>query len=112
MARIDEEVAVGVKEEGSQALSFDRTKREEENAGSTSLTMAKMLQGKIKRKHVKQPVMTTTYGVTAIGAAEQVLKQLEALDTLGPVDGKTRRRAAFYIGKKVRRDCALQRSPS
>lgn len=37
---------------------------------------AKKLQGKITRKVVKQTVMTTVYGVTFIGAKEQVSRQL------------------------------------
>jgi DNA-directed RNA polymerase, mitochondrial len=41
--------------------------------------MAKALQGKIKRKVVKQTVMTNVYGVTFTGAKKQVLKQLDAL---------------------------------
>lgn len=41
--------------------------------------MAKALQGKIKRKVVKQTVMTNVYGVTFSGAKKQVQKQLDAL---------------------------------
>ncbi|KAH7108553.1 DNA/RNA polymerase [Auriculariales sp. MPI-PUGE-AT-0066] len=37
---------------------------------------AKMVHGKITRKIVKQTVMTTVYGVTYIGAREQILRQL------------------------------------
>ncbi|EPE06606.1 dna-directed rna polymerase [Ophiostoma piceae UAMH 11346] len=40
---------------------------------------AKALIGKIKRKVVKQTVMTNVYGVTFAGARKQVLKQLDAL---------------------------------
>ncbi|KAF5347347.1 hypothetical protein D9756_009879 [Leucocoprinus leucothites] len=38
---------------------------------------ALMLQGKITRKVVKQTVMTTVYGVTYIGAREQIERQLK-----------------------------------
>lgn len=38
--------------------------------------VAKMLQGKISRKVVKQPVMTNVYGVTFFGAKAQVKKQI------------------------------------
>lgn len=41
--------------------------------------VARALQGKIKRKVVKQTVMTNVYGVTFSGAKKQVLRQLEAL---------------------------------
>ena len=40
--------------------------------------IAQMLQGKIKRKIVKQTVMTNVYGVTYLGAMKQVRRQLEA----------------------------------
>ncbi|ERT03251.1 hypothetical protein HMPREF1624_01557 [Sporothrix schenckii ATCC 58251] len=40
---------------------------------------ARALDGKIKRKVVKQTVMTNVYGVTFAGARKQVLKQLDAL---------------------------------
>lgn len=40
--------------------------------------LAKALVGKITRKVVKQTVMTNVYGVTYIGARDQVLKQLDA----------------------------------
>lgn len=41
--------------------------------------LAKVLNGKINRKVVKQTVMTNVYGVTFIGARAQVKKQLVAL---------------------------------
>ncbi|KAG5984378.1 hypothetical protein E4U55_005053 [Claviceps digitariae] len=40
---------------------------------------ARILQGKITRKVVKQTVMTNVYGVTFSGAKKQVCKQIEAL---------------------------------
>lgn len=36
-----------------------------------------MLQGKVSRKVVKQTVMTTVYGVTFVGAREQIERQLQ-----------------------------------
>lgn len=41
--------------------------------------MAKAMVGKVKRKVVKQTVMTNVYGVTFAGAKKQVLKQIHAL---------------------------------
>lgn len=41
-------------------------------------SFAQIAQGKITRKVVKQTVMTTVYGVTFIGAKEQIAKQLVA----------------------------------
>lgn len=42
--------------------------------------MAKLLEGYIKRKVIKQTVMTTVYGVTRFGARMQIEKQLKALN--------------------------------
>lgn len=41
--------------------------------------LAQLLDGKVTRKVVKQTVMTNVYGVTFIGAKQQVLKQLQDL---------------------------------
>lgn len=65
--------------------------------------IAKLLQGKIKRKIVKQTVMTNVYGVTFLGATRQVRKQLEAhypeMNTRGsvPISGV----CAAYIARKI-----------
>ncbi|TLS26148.1 hypothetical protein PpBr36_05003 [Pyricularia pennisetigena] len=50
---------------------------EEDMANGSKLAAA--LKGKIKRKVVKQTVMTNVYGVTFMGAKAQVKKQLDAL---------------------------------
>ncbi|MBW0481557.1 hypothetical protein O181_021272 [Austropuccinia psidii MF-1] len=44
--------------------------------------IAKALQGHIKRKVVKQTVMTTVYGVTFVGAREQIRRQLKDLGVI------------------------------
>jgi DNA-directed RNA polymerase len=44
--------------------------------------MAKILQDKISRKVVKQTVMTNVYGVTFIGAKDQIMGQLKDLPSL------------------------------
>ncbi|PLW04732.1 hypothetical protein PCASD_26132 [Puccinia coronata f. sp. avenae] len=44
--------------------------------------IAKALQGHIKRKVVKQTVMTTVYGVTFVGAREQIKRQLKDLGVI------------------------------
>lgn len=65
--------------------------------------IAKLLHGKIKRKIVKQTVMTNVYGVTFLGAVRQVKKQLEAhypeMAKAGsiPVSGL----CAAYIARKI-----------
>ncbi|OSX56620.1 hypothetical protein POSPLADRAFT_1175011 [Postia placenta MAD-698-R-SB12] len=59
---------------------------------------AKMLQGKISRKVVKQTVMTTVYGVTFIGARDQIEKQLK---DRGDIPAEECWLAASYVAKKV-----------
>ncbi|WFC99983.1 DNA-directed RNA polymerase [Malassezia yamatoensis] len=59
---------------------------------------AKMLQGKVTRKVVKQTVMTTVYGVTFIGAKNQVLRQL--IDR-GDIPAEDLWHAASYLAKSI-----------
>ncbi|KAJ6542761.1 hypothetical protein B0H19DRAFT_957630 [Mycena capillaripes] len=59
---------------------------------------ALMLQGKVTRKVVKQTVMTTVYGVTFIGARDQIEKQLKDRKDLPEEDCWL---AASYLAKKV-----------
>jgi DNA-directed RNA polymerase len=62
--------------------------------------LAKMLDGKITRKVVKQTVMTNVYGVTFLGAIRQVRKQVENLIPeieAAQLSGK----ASSYIAKKI-----------
>ena len=59
---------------------------------------AVMLDGKIARKVVKQTVMTTVYGVTFIGAREQIEKQLKERGAIPYEECWT---AAAYLAKKV-----------
>jgi len=40
------------------------------------LEVAKKVEGKVFRKIIKQSVMTTVYGVTLIGAKDQIGRQL------------------------------------
>lgn len=64
--------------------------------------IAKMLQGKITRKVVKQPVMTNVYGVTFFGAKQQVRKQLEdILPDLGRYDDVNYSNASTYVATKI-----------
>ncbi|KAH9856180.1 DNA/RNA polymerase [Lenzites betulinus] len=59
---------------------------------------AKLLAGKISRKVVKQTVMTTVYGVTFIGARDQIERQLK---DRGDVPPEKCWLAASYLAKKV-----------
>lgn len=64
--------------------------------------MAKALDGKIKRKVVKQTVMTNVYGVTFSGAKKQVLKQLDALyPQLGKESGIEAGLLSSYVTTKI-----------
>lgn len=63
---------------------------------------AKMLNGKITRKVVKQPVMTNVYGVTFHGAAHQVRKQLaEILPPQGLDDEVGLMSLSSYVAKLI-----------
>ena len=64
--------------------------------------MAQLLDGKIKRKVVKQTVMTNVYGVTFAGAKMQVLRQLEDLypETF-KADPRKLFTASIYIARKI-----------
>ncbi|KZT54741.1 DNA/RNA polymerase [Calocera cornea HHB12733] len=60
----------------------DMVERRLDEAVAEGNEQAKVLQGKIARKVVKQTVMTTVYGVTFIGARDQIRKQLQAIPGL------------------------------
>ena len=57
-----------------------------------------MLDGKITRKVVKQTVMTTVYGVTFIGARDQIDRQLRERKD---IPGEDCWHAAAYLAKRV-----------
>ncbi|TFK67999.1 DNA/RNA polymerase [Pluteus cervinus] len=59
---------------------------------------AKLLQGKITRKVVKQTVMTTVYGVTFVGARDQIERQLKDRKDLPEEDCWS---AAAYLAKQT-----------
>jgi DNA-directed RNA polymerase len=64
--------------------------------------VAKMLQGKITRKVVKQPVMTNVYGVTFYGAKAQVKKQLtEIIPDLGRSSDVNYGHLSTYVATKI-----------
>ncbi|KZV89471.1 DNA/RNA polymerase [Exidia glandulosa HHB12029] len=60
---------------------------------------AKMAQGKISRKIVKQTVMTTVYGVTYIGARDQILRQIR--DRRDLFDPDAAFALAAYLARKT-----------
>jgi len=59
------------------AAIVDRKREEDSQKG---VEIASTLEGFVKRKVVKQTVMTTVYGVTKYGASLQIAKQLKDID--------------------------------
>ncbi|KAG8771324.1 DNA-directed RNA polymerase [Ceratobasidium sp. 428] len=60
--------------------------------------LAQLVQGKITRKVVKQTVMTTVYGVTFIGARDQIERQLRDVVGISREEAWT---VATYLAKRV-----------
>lgn len=60
--------------------------------------IAKLLSGHVKRKVIKQTVMTTVYNVTFYGAKLQILRQLEYLKDF-PADKASE--ASVYLANKT-----------
>ncbi len=56
---------------------MERKRREDAAAGQEE---AEVLDGFVKRKVVKQTVMTTVYGVTKYGATKQIARQLKDIE--------------------------------
>ncbi|KAI4519882.1 DNA/RNA polymerase [Schizophyllum commune Loenen D] len=73
----------------------ERIMEEDEKKGDP---MAILLKGKISRKVVKQTVMTTVYGVTFIGARDQIERQLRDRKDIPPEHCWG---AATYLARKV-----------
>ncbi|KAL4873986.1 hypothetical protein BDV12DRAFT_158842 [Aspergillus spectabilis] len=61
--------------------------------------LAKILEGKITRKIVKQTVMTNVYGVTFMGAMKQVRKQL--VDHYPELSVDQKKDGSLYIARKI-----------
>jgi len=64
----------------------ERVNQDAQNPASKYHNVAKKLVGNIKRKIVKQTVMTSVYGVTFIGARKQIQKQLKDKEFLSDED--------------------------
>ena len=54
-----------------------QVERERQKDADNGVSIAKALEGIVKRKVIKQTVMTTVYGVTRFGARLQIAKQLK-----------------------------------
>lgn len=75
-----------------------RVNADAKNTESEFHDIATKLVGNIKRKIVKQTVMTSVYGVTFIGARQQIYKQLRDKDFMNEEE-KDAYIASFYIAK-------------
>lgn len=62
---------------GSVVTLVERTRQQDANKG---IHVARILKGFVKRKVIKQTVMTTVYGVTRFGARLQIARQLKDND--------------------------------
>lgn len=58
----------------------DKVEKDANNPTSKYYEIACKVKGNIKRKVVKQTVMTSVYGVTFVGARKQILKHLKETD--------------------------------
>lgn len=94
------QVNLGVTDRPSDVYSYIAAMVQEklkEDAGN-EVKYAMLLNGKITRKVVKQTVMTTVYGVTFVGARDQIEKQLrDRID----IPHEECWGAAAYLAKKV-----------
>ncbi|PYH94925.1 mitochondrial DNA-directed RNA polymerase [Aspergillus ellipticus CBS 707.79] len=63
------------------------------------VAIAKILDGKVTRKVVKQTVMTNVYGVTFMGAMKQIRRQLH--DHYPELNAEMKNDGALYIARKV-----------
>ena len=61
----------------SICVAVERKRKEDAASGHEEATF---LEGFIKRKVVKQTVMTTVYGVTKYGASKQIARQLKDIE--------------------------------
>ena len=59
---------------------FSVVERKRREDAAEGVEEAKVLEGFVKRKVVKQTVMTTVYGVTKYGATKQIARQLKDIE--------------------------------
>ncbi len=62
------------------SVVVDQVEHERQQDASNGVEIAKILQGFVKRKVIKQTIMTTNYGVTLYGARQQIGRQLRDID--------------------------------
>lgn len=62
------------------SVVVDQVELERRQDAEKGLKIAQILKGFVKRKVIKQTIMTTNYGVTMYGARQQISRQLRDLD--------------------------------
>lgn len=62
------------------SVVVDQVEQERRHDAEQGVKIAQILQGFVKRKVIKQTIMTTNYGVTMYGARQQIGRQLRDLD--------------------------------
>ncbi|CAA0821104.1 DNA-directed RNA polymerase 3- chloroplastic [Striga hermonthica] len=80
-----------------RVLNIMKRDSEKDPAKDSNALLAKLLIGQVDRKLVKQTVMTSVYGVTYIGAREQIKRRLEEKGLI--TDGRLLFSAACYAAK-------------
>ncbi|KZO97648.1 DNA/RNA polymerase [Calocera viscosa TUFC12733] len=76
----------------------DMVEKRLEEAAEKGHPLAERLKGRIARKVVKQTVMTTVYGVTFVGARDQIRRQLDAIPGLTQTENESYS-LAVYVAK-------------
>jgi DNA-directed RNA polymerase, mitochondrial len=62
------------------SVVVDRVESERKTDATNGIAIAKILDGFVKRKVIKQTIMTTNYGVTLYGARQQIARQLKDIE--------------------------------
>lgn len=62
------------------SVVVDQVEQERKQDAANGNKIAKILKGFVKRKVIKQTIMTTNYGVTLYGAKQQIARQLRDID--------------------------------
>lgn len=80
------------------SVVVDKVEHERQQDAANGVEIARILQGFVKRKVIKQTIMTTNYGVTLYGARQQIGRQLKDIDEF-PKDRVSE--ASSYLAQKT-----------
>jgi len=80
------------------SVVVDQVEHERQQDAANGVEIARILQGFVKRKVIKQTIMTTNYGVTLYGARQQIGRQLKDIDEF-PKDRVSE--ASSYLAQKT-----------